>query len=158
MAPKFVPAFLIAFSMMGSLAQDKSVAQTLVGQQQPAAQQPSPKTAMPFGLTEDTPVRLRLNRNLSSATEKINDKVDFEVVEDVKVGDVVVIPHGATAIATVVEAQPKRRMGRSGKLNINIDSVQLASGEKVALRAVKGGNGGSHTGAMTAEMVAPGLL
>ena len=49
-------------------------------------------------------------------------------------------------------------MGRSGKLNINIDSVQLASGEKVALRAVKGGNGGSHTGAMTGAMVATGIL
>jgi len=41
------------------------------------------------------------------------------------------------AWATVTEAQPKRRMGRAGKLNINIDNVRLTSGEKVALRAVK---------------------
>jgi len=38
-------------------------------------------------------------------------------------------------------------MGRAGKLNINIDNVRLASGEKVALRAVKDVKGGGHQGA-----------
>ena len=113
---------------------------------------------MEFGLTEDTPIRLKLNRNMSSGTAKVDEKVDFDVVEDVKVGDVIVIAQGAKAIATVTEAQAKRRMGRSGKLNMNIDSVQLVSGEKAALRAVKGGNGGSKTGAMTGAMVATGIL
>lgn len=113
---------------------------------------------MALGLTEDTPVRLKLNRNMSSGTAKVDEKVDFDVVEDVKVGDVIVIAQGAKAIATVTEAQAKRRMGRSGKLNMNIDSVQLVSGEKVALRAIKGGSGGSKTGAMTGAMVATGIL
>lgn len=119
---------------------------------------PPPKPMTTFGLPEDMPVRLRLNRTISSATEKVNDKVDFTVIEDVKVGDVVVIPQGAIAIATVTEAKHKGRMGRSGKLNVNIDFVQLASGDKVMLNAVKGGKGGSHTGAMTGAMVATGIL
>lgn len=118
----------------------------------------APRPALAFGLTEDTPIRLRLNRNLSSGTEKVNDKVDFTVVEDIKIGDVVVIPQGATAIGTVTEAKPKGRLGKSGKLNINIDYVQLASGDKVALRAVKGGNGGNHVGAMTGAIVASSIL
>jgi hypothetical protein len=62
------------------------------------------------------------------------------------------------AIATVTEAQPKRRMGRAGKLNMNIDYVQLVSGEKTPLRAVKGGSGGNHTGAMTGAIVATSIL
>jgi hypothetical protein len=95
---------------------------------------------------------------MSSGTAKVDEKVDFDVVEEVKVGDVIVIPQGSKAIATVTEAQPKRRMGRSGKLNMNIDYVQLASGEKVALRAVKGGSGGSHVGVMTGAIVATGIL
>jgi hypothetical protein len=118
----------------------------------------TPKPALSFGLAADTPIKLRLNRNMSSGTAKVDEKVDFDVVEEVKVGDVLVIPQGSKAIATVTEAQPKRRMGRSGKLNMNIDYVQLASGEKVALRAVKGGSGGSHVGAMTGAMVATGIL
>src|SRR5205814_7999705 len=81
-----------------------------------------------------------------------------EVLEDIKVRDVVVVQHGAMAIGTVTEAQPKRRMGRAGKLNINIDYVQLVDGEKVPLRAVKGGSGGNHTGAMTGAIVASSIL
>ena len=111
-----------------------------------------------FGLPEDTPVRLKLSRTMSSHDAKVDEKVDFEVLEDVKVGDVVVIQHGGLAIATVTEAKPKGRMGKSGKLNMNIDYVQLVSGEKVALRATKGGKGGSHTGAMTGAIVATSIV
>ena len=95
---------------------------------------------------------------MSSQDAKTNEKVDFEVLDDVKIGDVVVVKQGAMAIATVIEAQPKRRMGRAGKLNMNIDYVQLADGEKVPLRAVKGGSGGNHTGAMTGAIVATSIL
>jgi PEGA domain-containing protein len=49
-------------------------------------------------------------------------------------------------------------MGRGGKLDINIDSVRLADGEKAALRGVKELKGGGHTGAMTGAMVATSLV
>jgi PEGA domain len=49
-------------------------------------------------------------------------------------------------------------MGRGGKLNINIDSVRLVDGEKVALRAVKEGKGGGHVGAMTGAIVATSIV
>lgn len=126
---------------------------------QPPTQAPStPRAALEFGLSEDTPVRIKLTRTMSSKDAKLGEKVDFEVLEDVKVKDVLVIQHGAMAIATVTKAQPKRSMGRSGKLDINIDYVQLVDGEKIPLRATKGGSGGSHTGAMTGAMVATGIL
>lgn len=109
-------------------------------------------------LAEDTPVRLRLTQTISSGTSKLNDKVDFEVIEDIKVGSLVVIPQGSTAIGTVTEAKTKKSFGRAGKLNVNIDYVRLANGEKAALRAVKGGSGGSHTGAMTGAVVATAIV
>jgi hypothetical protein len=49
-------------------------------------------------------------------------------------------------------------MARGGKLEINIDYVKLLSSERAALRAVKEGKGGGHTGAMTAGIVATGLV
>jgi len=109
-------------------------------------------------LAEDTPIKLRIAQTISSGTAKLNDKVDFEVVEEVKVGDVVVIPQGGTAIATVTEAKGKKSFGRSGKLNVNIDYVRLANGDKAALRAVKGGSGGSRTGVMTGAVVATAIV
>jgi hypothetical protein len=159
----FTIFLLILVSPLSGLSQEQSKsgsdthssAQTQSGATVAAGQ---PKPALAFGLAEDTPIKLRINRTISSGTEKVNDKVDFTVVEEIKVNDVVVIPQGALAIATVTEAKPKGRLGRSGKLNVNIDYVQLASGEKVALRAVKGGKGGSRTGVMTGALVATGIL
>src|SRR5207302_2398558 len=119
---------------------------------------PVVKQPLAFGLKDSTPVKLRINRNISSADAQVNETVDFEVLEEVKVHDVVVIPRGGMAWATVTEAQPKRRMGRAGKLNINIDNVRLASGEKVALRAVKDVKGGGHQGAITGAIVATSIV
>jgi len=109
-------------------------------------------------LEDGTPVKLRLSRNLSSADARVGDTVDFEVLEEIKVGDLVVIPKGGVAWGTVTEAQAKRRMARGGKLGVNIDSVRLVDSEKVALRAVKEGKGGGHTGAMTGAMVATAIV
>ncbi|HXI25389.1 MAG TPA: hypothetical protein VNG71_16105 [Pyrinomonadaceae bacterium] len=119
---------------------------------------PAPKAPLTFGLVEDTPIRIKLARTMSSKDAKVDERVEFEVFDDVKVGDVVVIERGSMAIATVTEAHPKRRMGRAGKLKMNIDYVRLASGEKVPLRAVKGGSGGNHVAAMTGAMVATGIV
>jgi hypothetical protein len=103
-------------------------------------------------------VKLRTNRTVSSADAHVNDTLDFEVLEEVKVHDVIVIPRGGIAWGTITEAQAKRRMGREGKLNINIDDVKLSSGEKVPLRAVKEAKGGGHQGAMTGAIVATAIV
>jgi hypothetical protein len=109
-------------------------------------------------LQDGTPVRLRLQRTVSSAEAQLNDQIDFEVLDEVKVNGVTVVPKGSIAWGTVTKAQSKRRMARGGKLDINIDAVRMANGEKAALRAVKVGSGGGHTGAMTGAMVATTLI
>jgi hypothetical protein len=117
--------------------QDAKPAAPAQGPQSNSAATPVVRQPLAFGLQDATPVRMRINRSISSADAQVNETVDFEVLDDVKVKDAIVIPRGGMAWGTVTEAQPKRRMGRTGKLNITIDNVRLASGEKVALRAVK---------------------
>jgi hypothetical protein len=95
---------------------------------------------------------------MSSADAKTGETVDFEVLEEVKIGEIVIIPRGGIALGTVTRGKPKGRMGKGGKLDINIDSVRLVSGEKVALRAVKETKGGGRTGAMTGAIVATSIL
>jgi len=124
----------------------------------PSEGQPQAVKPAEFRLEDGTPIKLRLSRTVSSEDAQVNDKVDFDVLEDVKVGDIVVIPKGSLAWGTVTEAQSKRRMARGGKLNMNIDDVRLEDGEKAALRAVKEVKGGGHTGAMTAGIVATSLI
>ena len=118
----------------------------------------TPPTTNKFILDDGTPVKLRLSRNLSSADAKTGDNIDFDVLEEVKVGDVVVIPKGAIALGSVTDAEHKKRMARGGKLDIVIDYVKLADGEKAALRGVKETKGGGHTGAMTGAIVATSLV
>src|SRR5215475_14933532 len=124
----------------------------------PAPLNQAPKAPFEFGLLDGTPVKLRTNRNISSADATTGETVDFEVLEDVKVGEITLVPRGGIAWATVTTAQPKRRMARGGKLTINIDAVRLASGEKAALRAVKETRGAGRTGVMTGAIVASGIL
>lgn len=149
---------LCLMSQFVGFAQEKPKEQSGKAESSPQTVRSSIAPPFEFGLLEDTPVRIKLTRNISSKDAKVGDKVDFIVVEDVTVKDVVVIRQGAMAIATVTKAKPKARLGRSGKLDINIDYVQLITGEKVPLRAVKGGSGGTRTTAMTTGIVAAGIL
>ena len=116
------------------------------------------QTNRPIVLDDGTPIRLRTTQTLSSAEVHTDDRVDFEVVDDVKVGDVVVIQRGTAAIGTVTEAQSKRRMGRGGKLAVNIDFTRTITGEKVALRGVKDIKGSGHTGVMTGAIVGSAIV
>ncbi len=84
--------------------------------------------------------------------------MDFEVLEEIKVHDDIVVPGESMAWRTVTEAEPKTRIARGGKLNMNIDDVGLASGEKAPLRTIQGAKGGGHTGAMVGAMVATAIV
>jgi hypothetical protein len=151
-------AGLIVFCCMLStaLAQSNSAA-TPSGQSQ-STNAPANGTSKGFVLEDGTAVTLRLDRSLSSADAQAGDKVEFEVAEEISVNRIVVIPKDSPASGTVVEAHKKRRMGRAGKLDVTIDSVELVDGEKVTLRAVKESQGGSHTGLMAGGMVATSLI
>jgi hypothetical protein len=132
------------------------VASQIFAQPQQGAAQAQASTGLV--LEDGTPIKLRINRTVSSADAKVGETVDFEVLEEVEVRDVLVIPKGGIALATVTAAESKKRMARGGKLGMNIDSVRLLDGEKAALRAVKYVKGGGHTGAMTGAIVATAIV
>lgn len=133
----------------------------------PPAGRPVPRieysaTASPRSSTllvqDGTPVRMRLAQNLSSASAQIGDSVSFEVLDDVTVGDAVVVAGGAIAVATVTASQEKRSLGRAGRLDVTLDYVRSVSGEKIRLRGVQDTKGGGHTGSMTGAMVATAVV
>ena len=151
----------LIFLLLQSLFCTAGLPTTTFAQTTPAAETSTPpKTDGPpvFGLLDGTPVKLKLAREMSSANAKTGETVDFEVIEDVRIGDAVVIRGGSSAIGTVTNAKPKRRMGRSGKLDISIKYVPAFSGEKIPLRAIKENQGKSHVGVMTTAMVATAFV
>jgi hypothetical protein len=112
-----------------------------------------------FVLRSGTRIRMRLNRNLSSADARTGDIVYFEVLDEVKAlppyPPYVVINRGASAFGTIIDAQEKRRLGRAGRLQIRVDFVRLADGDELALRdGDQKFQGHGHQGAMVGAMVA----
>jgi hypothetical protein len=115
--------------------------------QQPAPQPPATSSAPSrLVLAKGAAVKLRLKRDISSADAKEGDTIDFEVVEEVTVGNIVVIPKGNAAMGSVTDVQAARRMGRGGKLDIQLDAVTLADGEKATLWAVQERTGEGNVG------------
>jgi hypothetical protein len=157
---KVLCSFVVSLSLLGPSYIQSPPQTAQDDKNKPVAQEPASSLKQPlaFGLEDGTPVRLRITRNLSSADATTGDKVDFEVLDDVKTKDVILIPRGSIAWGTVTEAQPKRRMARGGKLDVNIDDVRLSDGERAPLRATKEVKGGGHTGAMTAAMVGTAIV
>ena len=146
---------IILFVIWTMLVSASAQLQSAQPETQPAS---TPITSTRPALEDGTPVQLRMGQTVSSADAHVGDSIVLEVLDEVRVGNVVVVAKGATAIATVTTAQSKKNMGRGGKLDINVDYVKLVNGERAALRAVKDVKGGGHTGAMTGAMVATSLI
>ncbi len=158
---KIFPAALVCLLSLGDslLAQQPTTTPPPTAPDTPqAASAPSGAPPPPNTLLDGTPIKLRLAENLTSATAKAGQQVSFEVTEEIDVMGVPVVLKGAPALATVTDAAPKKSMGRGGKLDVNVDSVRLVDGEKAQLRAVQGGKGGGHVGAMTGAMVATSVV
>jgi hypothetical protein len=84
---------------------------------------------------------LRLLQTISSASAKEGEEVLYEVAEALKVEGVVVLPEGAKAVGSVVDAAHKASMGRGGKLSIKVVYAVMADQEKLYLTASERANG-----------------
>jgi hypothetical protein len=107
------------------------------------AQTPAAKTATPTSpqiatvgvLADGTPVRLRLE-NVSDSV-RVGDTLELEVVEEVRVRDVVAIPKSSVAAAIVSNPQSKSSDGHDGKIDVNFINVALSDGKRIPLRESK---------------------
>lgn len=92
-------------------------------------------------LPEGTPVNVSVAQDVSSKDAKPNDPVNFTVDEDVVVDGQVVIRKGTQAVGSVVNAEKKGYMGKSGKLAIQVEFTQTVDQQRIKLRAAKGSEG-----------------
>jgi hypothetical protein len=121
---------------------DKTVAETIARNEGDSAASTAP-TAL--ALHDGTPVRLRLTRDLTFTNIKPGDTALFEVVDDLRIDGLLVMARGRVP-ATITEVEPKTRMGRGGKLGVNLSSLTLLNGAQVAIRAAKESPHSEHAG------------
>ena len=100
---------------------------------------PPPIKAVPAGfdltLANGTPIHLKLGKTISTASAHVGDVVELHAGEEVVVDGLTVIPIGATAVGIVTEVEPKKRLGRGGKLALSINFLRLGNNEKAAVRS-----------------------
>jgi hypothetical protein len=112
-----------------------------------------PTSAMTFGLADGTRVKMKFKQTVSSKTAKQNDPIEFEVTEDIRIGNTTVIAKGATGRGVVTKVQRSGMLGRKGKLEIAINDVDLTSGERIAVRASQESGGGNSGGVIALAAV-----
>jgi hypothetical protein len=97
----------------------------------PEAPQPT-EVVIPSG----TDVKVRLTRDLTSATAKAGESIEFSVTEDVVVNGCTVIQRAAPASGRILNVT-RQLLSRGGKLEITVDSVKTVNGEIVPVRGRK---------------------
>ena len=102
----------------------------------------APDASGKYMLRDGTDVNLKFAQDLSSKTSSEGDPVTLTLVDDLKVGDVVVAKAGSKAIGEVTKAEKSGMMGKAGELNIRLDYLK-AGDTKIKLRGTKGKEGES---------------
>jgi hypothetical protein len=123
-----------------------------------AAQTPDAKPSPDkYLLKEGTEVNLKFSEALSSKTAAEDDRVNFELVDDLKVGDVVVAKAGTKAVGSVTHVKKSGMMGKGGELNVRLEYLKVGE-TRVRLRANKGKEGDDKVGATVALTILFGPL
>ncbi|MCR4401225.1 MAG: TrbI/VirB10 family protein [Firmicutes bacterium] len=86
-------------------------------------------TTLPAG----QPVRIRLIGRLDSSVTQKGQKVDIEVARDVVVGNELVIPKGTRGYGMVTDVSPAGRLGKDGKITLELKDVRTLDGVAVPL-------------------------
>ena len=106
-----------------------------------------PDAAGKYKLREGEDVNLKFSQALSSKTATEGDQVTLELVDDLKVGDVIVAKAGSKAVGEVTKASKSGMMGKAGELAIRLDYLRTGD-VKIHLRGSKGKEGQSGTTSM----------
>src|SRR5437868_5122999 len=81
-----------------------------------------------------TPIRLRLSETLHCENSHPGDSIAFEVMDGIKIDGDTVIPQGALAYGRIADGTtPTRRVGRGGRVAINLMYVTDATGREIPI-------------------------
>jgi len=106
-------------------------------------------------LPEGAPIKVAVVKEVTSKEAKPNDPVEFTVTEDLVINGQVIVRTGTPAIGSVINAEKKGYMGKSGKLAVQVESTTTSDGQRLKLRAAKGREGDDKT---TSTMVLSTLI
>lgn len=109
---------------------------------------PTADAMLPAG----TSVRLRSLTPLHSQENRVGDRFDLEVVEDVMLNGMIVVPRGSPGAGEVVTVRRRGMWGRSGRLEVRLLNVR-ANGVTIPIRGGVADRGETGTAGVVASIV-----
>jgi hypothetical protein len=153
--------FAVALSKPQGQPQASTGTQSSRGASTSAPFQPAvPANAKAVFVPEGTKLTAVTTEKISSKTAEVGDPVILKVKEPVVVDGVIVIDKGATVKGSIVTAEKRGGMGKSGKLAFRVESTTAVDGQEISLRVSRDKDGGNvMTTVSVTSLFAPfGLL
>lgn len=110
---------------------------TCQAQTVPAPAQSASTAPLTATLADGTPLKLQMNSSTQLSSIRIGESLELEVAEDVRVGDVVVVAKGSVGQGEVTNLRSGAGSGRGGWIDLSLESVTLADGERIPIRTLK---------------------
>jgi hypothetical protein len=156
---KFARLVCAASAMvLASMASAQTTEEVPAVEAAPAAVEAAPAPAPAnLVLNSGTPINLAVTEEVNSSTHKEGDAFKLTVMEDVKVGNTVVIPRGTPASAEITWRTGKGAFGKSGKLEFALSSIDL-NGKKIPVTGNFRQEGEGNTVATGVGIIAVGVF
>jgi hypothetical protein len=107
---------------------------------------------------DGTPLEIELMTNISSATAKEGDIVDFTIVNPVVIDGVTVVEKGAPAKARIAAVKKAGYWGKAGRLGWTMQDVLAVDGNRIALRMEKKLTGDSKGGTVATATIVTAVV
>ena len=149
---------IIASAAAAVLITMPAYAQTMPAQSAPA--EASASTAATDGLltlNEGVPFKLVVSQEVNSSTHREGQSFPLTVLEDVKVGETVVIPRGTPAYGEITWRTGKGAFGKSGKIEFALTHIEL-DGKRVPISGTYRQEGEGNTIATGVGVIAIGVF
>lgn len=108
-------------------------------------------------LPANTEVMLRLDQEVSSKRMRVGETFKLSVLQDVMLGNYIVIPRGSPASGSISYRTGKGAFGKSAKMEITMGSIDL-NGKMIPLTGNFRQEGEGNTGATIGTAVAVGVF
>lgn len=108
-------------------------------------------------LNAGTPITLAVAQEINSSTQNAGDTFPLTVLNDLRVGDTVVIPRGTPAVGEVTWRTGKGAFGKSGKLEFSLRYIDL-NGQQIPISGDYRQEGEGNTIATGVGIIAVGVF
>lgn len=108
-------------------------------------------------LAAGTPITLAVAQEANSSTHRAGDTISLTVLNDVRIGDTIVIPRGSPAQGEVTWRTGKGAFGKSGKLEFSLRHIDLG-GQRIPVTGDYRQEGEGNTIATGIGIIAVGVF